>query len=527
MNQAIANGPSFVHLESMKDANADIASSWLGCSKSSRSRSDKSPPTSNSGSAFLSEVILRILPAFIILILSLRVVVYDDLGWQLKLGEIIYQQASAIVPEPFAASHLGEPIIPNSWLGQLIFAQVRDWLGIYGLRAIDASLWMGGLLAAAIPARRRSERPLAIVFALIVGFTVALSSASIRPQSFAALAFGLTLAVIQLVKSTPMAVLICLPIFILWQNLHPSVPVAVLIIGALAAIRWAMHAFGKAERPSMLTALTLTASASVFATPAGWHIVGFARSNEDLSRLMGATEWFPLWAPFNHEWILPISFASALAVAVIISSRSKVRLEEIVPALVSLILTVYAVRFILFFGIALVPLLTRAKIGQYLSARPRSLKLISILTGLGIAAEFLFIPVRFQPSTPLMAVEKLKSADIKGTIYCDPAFGGLLVDVGYPDWKVGLDSRWYRYTRREWQLFKRSMSGPVRLSEFENRYHPAAYVLSPVNSPSLIGALRAEPANWRELFEDRHSIVFVRSSGIAGAQSVYDTKITR
>ena len=476
------------------------------------SKPNRTLPSSRYGPELLSTALLLALPAFMLLAVLLRPFGFADLGWQLRLGEIIYRQGSPFVAEPFAATHLGEALTPNAWLGQLIFAQVREWSGLLGLRALDALLWIGGILAAALPARHRRERPLAILLALLVGFTVALPSASIRPQSFALLGFGLTLVLAQTVNSPRKALLIGGPMFVLWQNLHPSVPIAALAIAAVAALRWARHLARNEARPWALTALTVAAGISVFATPAGWHIVEFARYNEYASRLMEASEWFPLWAPVNREFMWLVIVGTILATGVAYRNRDRIKAEEVVPALVCLAATILAVRFIPFFGIALVPILARAKIGHHFAPRRRSALTGSALTGIVMIAELLIVPVRFEPQLPVAAVTKLKETNVSGTIFCDPAFGGLVADTGYPDWTVSFDGRFYRYTPDEWRLFQRTSAGPISLASLDDLYKPVAYVLAPTRSEALIRKLRGAPARWRQLHADAKSVVFVRSA---------------
>lgn len=118
--------------------------------------------------------------------------------------------------------------------------------------------------------------------------------------------------------------------------------------------------------------------------------------------------------------------------------------------------------------------------------------------------------MHFHESLPLAGVAKLKQAGVTGTIYCHSAWGGPLVDAGYPEWKVAFDSRYYRYTPEEWERYAAAVRGEVGLAELDLVYRPAAFFLRPRMEEKLIEALRAD-GNWREVHADRNSVVFVRS----------------
>lgn len=465
------------------------------------------------GPAFVAEVLYRFLPAFMLAALLLRPVGISDLGWQIRLGELIKLYGSPFVREQFAATHIGERVTPNAWLAQLVYYLARDVGGWIGLRALDALLWTGGLLVVAIAARRRADRPLAVVLALIVAFVVALPSASIRPQSFASLAFGLTLVLMGSTKPRPITLALGALLFVTWQNLHPSVSIAALIIGAVAGARWFLHFIGRADRPWILSVLALVAAAAVFCTPAGFGILEFARYNTEASRFYGATEWLPLWAPVNRPFLLSVSASAMLSCAVAFKYRERVRPEEIVPFVVTLIATVIAVRFIVFYAITIIPILSRMKLGLAvgLDARNRLMK-FSAISGLICAGELFAAPVTFEREIPAAALGELNSAVGDGTIFCDPAFGGVLIDAGFPRRKVAFDGRFYLYSIEELRRFKETAYNPSLLPEIERAYHPVAFALAPAHSRALIRELRAHPAIWRETYSTADAVFFARSS---------------
>ena len=55
-------------------------------------------------------IALALVPALLLFLLRLRAVSDVDIFWQLKLGELILAAGHPIASEPFAATHLGEPL---------------------------------------------------------------------------------------------------------------------------------------------------------------------------------------------------------------------------------------------------------------------------------------------------------------------------------------------------------------------------------------------------------------------------------
>ena len=171
-------------------------------------------------SATMRTAVTLLVPALLLVLLLLRPVFDSDIFWQLKLGELILAAHHPIATEPFAATHLGDPLPAVAWLGQAIMSAVRLAFGWTGLRVFDALVWLGGFIAAGEAARRRGADPLAIALALALGFALALPAASIRPQSFAGLGLGLLLLLLHASRSLSRKLIAGAVLLVAWQNLH-------------------------------------------------------------------------------------------------------------------------------------------------------------------------------------------------------------------------------------------------------------------------------------------------------------------
>ena len=457
--------------------------------------------------------VAALVPALLLALLLLRPVFDTDIFWQLKLGELILAARHPIATEPFAATHLGEPLPAVAWLGQAIMAAVRLAWGWTGLRVFDALLWLGGFVAAGEAARRRGADPLAIAMALALGFALALPAASIRPQSFAGLGLGLLLLLLHTPGSLTRTSTIGAILLVAWQNLHPSVSLATVILAATAAAGWIgvrlrWWSFD-ARAPALLAAI---AAAALFATPDGFSIIAISGHNAAASVANGASEWFPVWVPVNRGFLPGFAGVAVIAIVLIWRGRARIAPLDFMPALILLVLSAGAVRFVFFLGIALIPPLALALMPGEERTRfsPRkglaTFAALAIAVALSVAAR----PTQFAESIPRLCLAALKATGVRGTIYVNSAWGGPAIDIGFPAWRVAYDGRYYRYSSAEWARYHAASAGEVRLDWLDRTYRPAAFLLDPARDGSLIALLRASPATWRELRATPGCSAFVR-----------------
>lgn len=453
--------------------------------------------------------LLALLPAAMLAGLMVRRVWDVDIFWQLKLGELILARGGPLHTEPFAALHLGEPLPAVAWAGQALMAAVRLVGGWTLLRLFDALCWLGGFWAIATACYRKGASLPAVSLGLVLAFMAALPTASIRPQSFACLCFGLLLALQRLGLRPAITIALGVPLLFAWQNLHPSVSVGVLALGLLAAADWLAWLRDR-TRPMPLAAsvLAITGAAAIFATPDGFAILGISARNTEASITIGASEWLPLWLPANHMNAVPVLLAALLALRLVLRHRERTDAGELALALVLLVLTLTAYRFVLFWAVAMVPVIARAATGPNIDLRPRPRVFVLPVAVVALLTPVL-LPTRFVETLPLAAIERLKQEHRRGTVYADFPYGGSIIDAGYPDWRVAYDGRYYRYTTEEWQYNGGIENGIVPLVDVVRKWRPVAFVLDSHHNAPLADEL-ARNARWRRIYAKDGFVVYVR-----------------
>jgi hypothetical protein len=396
-----------------------------------------------------------------------------------------------------------------AWLGQAVMAQVRLLGGWTGLRIFDALCWLGGFLAIAAACRQRSGSAAAVLLALAIGFFAALPTASIRPQSLAGLCFAALLALLRLELKPWQTTVLAVPLFLVWQNLHPSVSVGAVALAAHAGAGWWRWFSAKAPAPWETSALALVAAAMIFATPDGWAILHLSAENARASAAMGVGEWLPLWDSINRIEAVPVLLTAVVTSWVLLRYPRRIDCGELAVAIALFAITVFAYRFVLFWAIALIPVVARAVPPPPVERRTPAWLAPALLIAAAIATPLLR-PTHFAASIPLAAIDRLHGTGVKGTIFAHFPWGGAVIDQGYPDWRVAYDGRYYRYTPQEWERYHRISSAEMTLDEIDRLYRPAGFVLSPEWNGALIAALRGDARRWQQLWADPTAVVFER-----------------
>lgn len=441
-------------------------------------------------------------------VLLLRSVWDVDIFWQLRLGELILDAKRPIATEPFSATHWGEPLAALAWLGQAVFALVRRIGGWTGLRLFDALCWCGGFWLVAAAARRAGASAGSLAIALSLAFVAALPAASIRPQSFGALSFGALLALLKLRLPTWQTVALAVPLLVLWQNLHPSVSIGAVALGAHAAGGWAAWLRDRsAPPPWAATILAPLALAAIFATPDGAKVLAVSARNAQASMAVGASEWLPLWTAGNHLNALPIVVVTLVAWRAARRASERRDWSDLAVMLVLLVMTVTAYRFVLFWAMATIPVIATPSGTRGADAAMRAVAVIAL--ALVATLTPLVRPTFFSDNLPLAAVARLRATNVRGTIFTEPEFAGVLIDAGHPRWRVSLDGRYYRYTDEEWGRYGEILAGTFRLRQIERLYRPAAFVLRPSHTTALCNELDRPGSGWRRIWIDDGAAVWV------------------
>lgn len=452
--------------------------------------------------------ITAIIPAALLTLLLLRPIHDVDIFWQVAMG-----QRGLVTTEPFLATKLGQPIVPAYWLGQQTMAAIHrigDWRL---LSIVDAGIWLTGFVFASRSTPRVSAKARGV--AIVVGVVTAVAFASLRPQSFAVGLLGFMMMMTTTTTTTtrtatnlwpPTGVILSFgsALFILWQNLHPSVVVAVLYFGMRSAVGMISWWREKESAPFLEIGLTIAATVSIFISPAGMSIFTLSSTNADMSTWLRVPEWMPLLAAENRRIDTAGAWLGLLALtAVVTVRRQRVSARHLIPAIGFALLTIASFRFAVFLGLTLVPVIAEA-LQDDRDESDRHGRIAFVLAAM-VACLFLFVPVVFDRTFPLETIRELNNT--RGTVFTHRPWGSLL--PGFTgECHATHDGRMYMFDREESMSYQRIINGDVPIDEVVATFHPRAFLLRPGVDDGLIGLLKNRP-DWKMIQREASAILFL------------------
>ena len=456
-----------------------------------------------------------------------------DMYWQLQLGEIMCRTGQLPTREPFLFGKEDVPHVAICWLAQVIYYKVWALGGWPLLQIVDGILWIGGYAVVAWKLRRTGAWGWPAALGLLYGFLPSYTYASIRPQTFALLGFGLMMVLTWAGWKPWKKLLVGALLFVVWQNAHPSVLTAGAWLGPMtvgAGVRWLRRS--PAERgpfPWDLIGLSVLAIAASFACPDPLSTFQLARTNELMSKYLDVSEWKPLvWDALSPmgQYGLDGRGSALLAIAILpvlfVLRGRRLKIEEVFTALILAGLTWQMYRFACFLGFALIPLAYRAFAPSPGDPTPpplvRSWKWVlavafSFAVGISLT-RFAVADVAAPDRTPLdpqmdyfpfEAVARMKEVVPPGTVVCNFFWGGVVARGGYPDWKVSHDGRYYLFSREEWDWYWAAMlqfqEGMYRVSlaDLVAKYQPVAFLLRVGTDDPLIKKMDEPESGWQRV----------------------------
>jgi len=448
---------------------------------------------------------------------------YDvDVFWQVKLGQLMLERQELVRHDPFTSTHAGEPVPSIAWLSQVAYALIYQLGSWRLLHQFSAVVFAGALWLAALSVRRRETSTAASVLGLSLGTLVVIPHCEIRPHGFAALAFAVLLWVAQAKMRTWKKLILAVVVLVVWQNMHPSVVLAAVLLAAWAVCGWLRWwRDRRVGMPRLPTVLALLAAVSTVATPAGVEVFADSARNSEISRSLSISEWMPLWHPRAWEaGAKTVWLALVVSLVLLIRARKRARLEELAALVVLAAASMAFYRMSLFFAVAMVPVWSRWIHAAWPDApgatapdRPvgrlaASALIAAVLSGALFGPRLLGLSP-LDRRLPLAAAEQLRELGVRGVIYNYREWGGPLIFTGYPDWKVTIDGRLYLFPPEEWHRYAAVAGGGIPLMQVEQQYRPDAFFLRPSYHQGLIELLRASD-RWEEIESGEEAAVFVK-----------------
>jgi len=190
-----------------------------------------------------------------------------DFFWHITTGKLIAETGSVPSADPFSFTWYGRPWTPHEWLSELLIY----WL-VSGLGRIGALLVFGlfpvaifAVLAAALT-RNAGARVMSLALPFALGAFVLIGYVTLRPQAVSWLMLAILLwALLEARPDRPRRLLLLVPFFVLWANLHGVYVIGLGVVGVYTiftllgrtpmspARGWALATLAGCTAASMLT----------------------------------------------------------------------------------------------------------------------------------------------------------------------------------------------------------------------------------------------------------------------------------
>jgi len=454
-----------------------------------------------------------------------------DMWWHLKNGQVICTTHIIPTTDQYSYTTHHQASVPQEWLSEVTIYAAWRLGGNSGLMAwlclLTSALLAAGYLLSSLYS---GNAKVGFLGALMVWFfaTVALS---VRGQMVGYLLLVLELLLIHLGRTRGSQWFWGLPVlFAVWINCHGSFFFGLVVLGicllcsflAFEAGSLAAPAWSARERRTLLWAAGVSIAA-LFLNPIGWRQILYP-VNTLLHQHIVVTqvqEWLPL-GPSDPRGAGLLGILAFVAIYVIARRSARLYLDEALLLAAGAWLALSHRRMAIVFGILAAPVvcrLLRDSWDNYEAERDRPVA-NAVCVALAAAAVFFAFPNRqslsrqVEAGSPVKAVAYIKAHPLSGNMLNTFVDGGYLI-WALPEHPVFVDGRadvfeWTGVLEEfgEWATLQ---TDPNVLL---NKYHIGFCLLERGSPMTFVLPLMPD---WKQVYSDDSSVIFVRSSGAASS----------
>jgi hypothetical protein len=471
---------------------------------------------------------------------SLVPLVPNDFWWHLKIGEIIHTQCAIPTTNMFAWSLPAEtPFFYGAWLGEWLLYIVYTWGGLALLLFVRTILALSVFWLTAFRARLRSDSWRLSALALAFAGTMSLNNLMLRPQIWSWLPFVIYLLVLESWSAGRLRTswLLVLPLLmVFWVNAHGAFVLGLVLLGifGLGELLSKLLKQGSCHSWSDLTKLVGVAGLTSLATLINPKGVGIVQYVIGLMTDAPSQGLVIEWQSPTPSGIANTVFYISIVVLLLVLAYSKFKPPPTDILLLAgfLWLAWNGQRYVIWFGLAVMPILTQAVRGLWHRFTVASGRRNMLNTVLSVV---LFVPVLAVQSwwvesvplpdtywsqvwrgstvgslidtrTPLAAAEYLE-VHPGGHLFNEMGYGSYLI-WALPKQGVFVDPRVELYPYDQW-LDYALISRGVRSCVLLNQYAVDRVLLDRDLQDELSRALYGcEP--WSLEYEDDYSQIWIK-----------------
>lgn len=470
---------------------------------------------------------LRGLWVFVLLALLLAALVVQpiyqpDFWWHVKMGEMILEQGQ--VPEVDLFSHTvpGRPFVYQGWLAGVSFAFFYHAGGAPLIILGNAFFLLAAYALLLWHCQVEGRNTRLAVGATFLALVVSAGNWAVRPQTFSVLLFVALYIILDRYRQGKRSPLWAIPLgMALWANLHGAFITGFLLLAATIAgevlKRWLPgRPFPVLSWPRVgwLTLMAVLSVGAILLNPVGPRILRYVLNIWGNPAIRGfIAEWQPMGTEMGTSLIF---LGSLIGYLLILNLRRRTPdPTDLLLLLATAWLALGGVRNLLWYGLILAPLLTRALAGREERPEPvpnpvLNVLVVALVTAMVVLATpwvkgVLPLPENLRGTlaadTPVMTAEVVHEQGLTGRAFHQMESGGYLAWRLWPETQVFIDSRIELYTGEVWQDYLHISAGRPGYQELLDRYAIQFLVLNRSFQGGLVRQLQ-DSSVWAWVYEN-------------------------
>lgn len=477
----------------------------------------------------------------VLFMLATRPITDPDFWWHLRTGQYIVETGTIPHGDIFSTVFYGREWVTHEWLSEVLIYSIQRTLGYGGLVLSFASMIVAALWITYRRCAGRAGHPYVAGFALLLCALAAAPTWGVRPQIFSFLFASIFLAVLDGYgrKEKRWSVFWLAPLMVLWVNMHAGFALGpaliALTIAGLVLNQWLAREGERLgpiwPRVRVPCLVLLICVAVVALNPDGLRMYSYPFETLTSQAMMKhIQEWF---SPDFHELMfVPMALLIFATLAVMALSGARARPGEVLLLAALGCAALRSGRNIPFFALAAMPLLAEhgwkwvssLRVGQWLTVPEKRETGTSAVLKLALNLTLLLLmPVSLcllrakqvidgravdeAKNFPVAAVQFIRTQGVPQPIYHEYGWGGYLISKLYPEYRVYIDGRADVYGDAFIEQFLKTHDGEANWREPLDRYGVRSVLVGP---DAALASLLREDKNWRKVFEDQQSVIFIR-----------------